>query len=340
MQIPPLLRAAIDETLNGHGFGDLQRDFQQLSAAYARGRGESSFVDSEKKVLAYIATRMPSIYVVLRAILGEIESRFPETPPRSLIDVGAGPGTVLWAASQIWETLCTVRLFDHSALFRNVGQRLVATSGHHLKEIISWEELDLRTQPLSLPASVSLPASADLVTASYVLGELSAPAQRTTVLSLWAATDRWLTLVEPGTPDGFRRILEARSLLLEQGAHIVAPCAAANDCPLPAHRWCHFTRRVERTRAQRAGKAATLGFEDEPYSFLICSKIPPPPIRGRVLSTPTVLKHEASIELCNNENKLTKITARKSSTPARYRELAKKYRWGDFVTELSETDPI
>jgi len=65
MQIPPLLRAAIDEALNGHGFGDLQRDFQQLSAAYARGRGEAPFVDSEKKVLAYIATRMPSIYVVV-----------------------------------------------------------------------------------------------------------------------------------------------------------------------------------------------------------------------------------------------------------------------------------
>ena len=338
MQIPPLLRAAIDETLNGHGFGDLQRDFQQLSAAYARGRGDAPFVDTEKKAIAYIATRMPSIYVVLRAILGEIESRFPETSPRSLIDVGAGPGTVLWAASEIWETFCTARLFDHSALFRNVGQQLIAASGHHLKEIISWEELDLRSQPLSIPAGVSGPASADLVTASYVLGELSASAQRASVMSLWDATDIWLTLVEPGTPEGFKRILAARSLLLEKGAHLVAPCAAANDCPLPADRWCHFTRRVERTRAQRAGKAATLGFEDEPYSFLICSKIAPPPVHGRVLSTPTVLKHEASIELCDSENKLTTITARKSFSPARYREFAKKYRWGDFVTELTGAD--
>lgn len=327
MQIPPQLSAAINEAIHGQSITALRRDFNDLSAAYARGRGPSPFVDSEDKVLAYIATRMPSMYVVLRSIFEELADRYPDTPPHSLIDVGAGPGTVLWAASQVWETLTSIRQFDNSTFFRAMGKQLLTTARHPLEQTVTWEELDLQHD------SPSFSGSADLVTASYVLGELSTSAQQNAIRSLWEIADRWIVLVEPGTPDGFRRLLSARDILLRQGAHLVAPCAGSLDCPLSSDRWCHFARRVERTRAQRSGKSATLGFEDEKYSFLVCSKTPAPPFRGRIVSPPTVLKHEVSVELCDADNHLTTITARKRESPETFRELAKKYRWGDFFLE-------
>lgn len=330
MHIPHKLRLAIDEVLTGSSTCTLHRNFTELARAYAHGRGETPFVESRDKVYAYIATRMPSIYVVLLAVFQEIATRCPTFAPTSLIDVGSGPGTVMWAVEEIWQTLSSLRLLDNNLLFRQVGQQLAASANHPLSAIASWEDINL------LDGGQKIEGAADLVTASYVLGELSAPAQERRILDLWHSTEQFLVLVEPGTPDGFRRILSARSLLLNAGASLFAPCAGTNDCPLSGERWCHFARRVERTRTQRSSKGGSLGFEDEKYSFLVVSRTATPPIFGRVVAPPTIFKHEATLYMCDSATTLVSITAKKKGSRDRFRAVTKELRWGDYVLGLPE----
>lgn len=56
-------------------------------------------------------------------------------------------------------------------------------------------------------------AGADLVLAGYALAELPQSALSRAVPALWAATKGVLVVVEPGTPDGYARILYCRDVL-------------------------------------------------------------------------------------------------------------------------------
>ncbi|MBM3571240.1 MAG: hypothetical protein FJX52_02610 [Alphaproteobacteria bacterium] len=64
------------------------------------------------------------------------------------------------------------------------------------------------------------------------MAELPADQVAVTTRALWKGADDILVLVEPGTPDGHRRILEGRTALVDDGATILAPCPYALPCPL------------------------------------------------------------------------------------------------------------
>src|SRR5690349_10640967 len=75
---------------------------------------------------------------------------------------------------------------------------------------------------------------ADLVIASYLVGELGDPERRDLVDASWARTRNMLVIVEPGTPAGYARIIAARAQLIASGAYVAAPCPHDRTCPLHA----------------------------------------------------------------------------------------------------------
>jgi len=96
---------------------------------------------------------------------------------------------------------------------------------------------------------VDVPA-ADLVTVSYVLGELT-DAQQRDLVARAAAAAGLLMIVEPGTPAGYARVIAARDQLVGLGHTVVAPCPHQEPCPLASGDWCHFGVRVNRTALHR-----------------------------------------------------------------------------------------
>ena len=62
--------------------------------------------------------------------------------------------------------------------------------------------------------------------------------------------------------------------LAAAGAHVIAPCPHAADCPLAAADWCHFAQRIERTKIHRSVKGAELGYEDEKFSYIAVARHP------------------------------------------------------------------
>jgi ribosomal protein RSM22 (predicted rRNA methylase) len=166
-----------------------------------------------------------------------------------------------------------------------------------------------------------------MVTLSYVLDELAPEALAPLIDRLWALTKGTLLIVEPGTPAGWSRILAARGRLAAAGAHLLAPCPHAGPCPLSPPDWCHFARRVARSRLHRLAKGGDVPWEDEKYIFIAAARQPGALPAARVLAPPRAGKGVVKLKLCDREGKVAERTVTKREGEA-YR-IARRLDWGD-----------
>src|ERR1700741_2456674 len=106
MQLPPSLRQAIDRELEGVALGDLAGAAQALSQRYRAETRDGRFhLNNGLAARAYLTTRMPATYAATSATFAAIIAAAPDFQPRSVLDIGAGPGTATWAAASFWGSL-------------------------------------------------------------------------------------------------------------------------------------------------------------------------------------------------------------------------------------------
>jgi ribosomal protein RSM22 (predicted rRNA methylase) len=261
------LRAAVDRALSGRRTADLAAAAAVLSERYRNERRDGRLhVESDDDALAYLAVRLPATYAALRASFAAIAEARPDFAPKTALDVGAGPGTALWAVADCWPALADALLVEASPAFRACGEALAHAA--------TLPRTTWRTADAAAAAFDGAPR--DLVTLAYVLNELAPEVRPALLRRLWQATTDTLVIVEPGTPAGWQRIVTARAALIEAGAHLLAPCPHAHACPLEQVStppdWCHFAVRVARSRLHRRAKAAELSWEDEKFSYLGVSR--------------------------------------------------------------------
>lgn len=230
----------------------------------------------------------------------------PGWEPRSLLDVGAGPGVATWAATEQWPSLAELTLVE-------VEPEMIA-AGRELLPDARWVPGDVRDAR----------GPADLVLVSYVLGELRDPI----AARLWEQAADTIAFVEPGTPAGYRRILDARAAVIEAGGYTVAPCPHDLPCPLPADDWCHFAVRLPRSKLHRRAKGVELGYEDEKYSYAVLSREPAPKAEARVIRQPQVRSGHVNLVTCEPDGIHARTASRKQG--ALYKE-ARGAAWGDTL---------
>src|SRR5215211_2369193 len=104
--LPGELNAAIAHMLHGVPAKSLARSVQALSTHYRGGdRRDQRAISSETKVLAYLTYRLPATYTAVTAALAAITERRPDLQPKGVLDAGAGPGTAMWAAAEVWPSV-------------------------------------------------------------------------------------------------------------------------------------------------------------------------------------------------------------------------------------------
>ena len=313
MELPAALRQAVDTALHGVSTRDLAAASDALSQRYRGEVRDGRFhVSDELTARAYLAARMPATYAAIRAALDAVAEIRPDFSPKSLLDFGAGPGTVLWAARDCFTDLEAATLIEASASMRKFGEAFAQESG---LARIAWHSDQTALAP------------SDLVTLAYVLDELEAPQRQALIGDLWSATTDTLLIVEPGTPAGWQRVLDARAWLLQQGAHVVAPCPHALGCPLVAPDWCHFSRRVSRSRAHLMAKGAEVPWEDEKFSYIAVSRKPATLPEARVIAPPRTGSGKAALKLCESDGKArTRLVTKRDGES--YRR-ARRVGWGE-----------
>jgi ribosomal protein RSM22 (predicted rRNA methylase) len=318
--LPAELKAALEARLQGVSRNEVAARAALISKTYRDGGG-SGAIASEADALAYALARMPATYAAVTASLNALVGIAPEFAPKSLLDVGAGPGTASWAAAEAFASLQSFTLLDANAALRALALDL-ARGSTRLRDV-SYVQGAARAGLADLEA-------ADLVVASYMIGEVSEAERGALVAQLWTKTRDTLLIVEPGTPAGAERIIASRRQLIAAGAHVAAPCPHDGACPLSPPDWCHFTQRLPRLRAHKQVKGAELPFEDEKFAYVALTRAPLARRPSRVLAQPDVSKVEVTAKLCTAGGlNVARIARRAKAAYA----AARRWRWGDAVEE-------
>ncbi|NYI06867.1 small ribosomal subunit Rsm22 family protein [Allostreptomyces psammosilenae] len=339
MNPPSDLRAAFEDVLSDVPTGRLAQEVERLIANY---RGDTPtdqpILRGGLDVVAYAAYRMPATYAAVRFALGQLQRSAADWAPATHVDVGGGTGAASWAVADAWPGLHRQTVLDWSEPALELGRRLARSADRPALRGASW-------QRRVIGPGLSLP-DADLVTVSYVLGELTA-AGREAVVAEAAARGRVVLVVEPGTPAGYERVREARDRLLAAGLTVLAPCPHDGACPIVAGRdWCHFAVRVNRSAVHRQLKGASLSYEDEKFSYVAACRTPVPARAaadaapaadastapaagpaGRVLRHPTIRKGMVGLRLCTAEEGIRPVNVTKRHGQL-YRE-ARDLAWGE-----------
>ncbi|MDT3398701.1 small ribosomal subunit Rsm22 family protein [Streptomyces sp. B1866] len=314
------LRAALDRLLEGVPPRQAARAVERLMASYRGPTPTGAPVLRDRAdAAAYAAYRMPATYEAVGAALAALRAAVPDWAPASHVDLGGGTGAAGWAVAAAWpegERATTVLDWAEPALA--LGRELARDAACQALRGARW-------QRQALAAGPALPEGTDLVTVSYVLGELDAGGRRAVVDA--AARAQVVVLVEPGTPEGYLRVREARERLVAAGLRVVAPCPHSDACPVvPGADWCHFAARVARSSLHRRVKGGSLPYEDEKFSYVVAARWQAPAAAGRVVRRPRIAKGQVLLELCTPDG-LRRETVTKRLGPV-YRA-ARDTGWGD-----------
>ena len=317
---PPALLRALEGVTSGVRLGKLREAAQRLSVTYRQGLDARSPVPAWADIdrLAYVGARMPATYRATLAALTELRSRCPQLHVESLLDVGAGPGTSLWAAAAVFDGLSRATLFEPDAGMVALARRLLKGSALDARVDTTW-----RTDTVG---RVPVAERHDLVVAAYLLTELEADQRAAVVESAWLACGSAVVFIEPGSVDGFRNVIDARQRLLDLGARVVAPCPHERPCPLPPGDWCHFAARLNRTPLQRQLKGGVLAYEDEKYAFVATTRGLGERSAARVIRRPRASAGRVTLHVCAQDG-LRELMVTRSHRDD-YRR-ARKARWGD-----------
>ena len=320
--LPAELKAALDTKLHGLSRSDAAARASLISRTYRDGGG-SGAIQSEIDALAYALARMPATYAAVAASLNALGEIKPDFAPKTLLDVGAGPGTASWAAAETFASLQAFSLLDSNDALRKLALDLARGSARLTR--LDYAKGDAQ-------AALAAAEPADLVVASYMIGEVAEAMRAELGRLLWSKTRDTLLIVEPGTPAGYARIIGLRGQLIAAGAHVAAPCPHDGTCPLVAPDWCHFSQRLPRLRAHREIKGAELPFEDERFSYVALTRSAGPKRLPRVLAQPVAGKAGISAKLCTADGVFTHSVPRRDK--AAYAR-ARRWRWGDAAMDES-----
>ena len=322
--LPAELKVSLDARLHGLSRNEAAGRAAAISKNY-RGGGGSGTIRSETDALAYALARMPATYAAVIASLNAFSEIRPDFAPASLLDIGAGPGTATWAAAEAFSSLHHFTLLDANDALRTLALEL------------NRDSTRLRGVTYAAGQARHLlgnAEAADLVIASYMIGEIGDAERQTLAVQMWAKTRDTLVVVEPGTPAGYARIIALRAQLIAAGAHVAAPCPHDGSCPLAAPDWCHFTQRLQRSRAHKQLKAAELPYEDEKFSYVALTRAAVERRPARVLAQPKVTKIAVTAKLCTDGGVLPATVPRRDKAGySRFR----KFDWGDAIFEFGKS---
>src|SRR3954465_8236720 len=154
--LPDDLHTAIARALAAVPPARWVREAQLLSERYRAPRTaqQAPLATGELQALGYAALILPATYAQLRGALAATAARIPGWAPATMLDLGSGPGTALWAATAQWPSLRTLAAWEREPALISLGLSLARASQAQAIRSATWERVDLRVfERASAPTS-------------------------------------------------------------------------------------------------------------------------------------------------------------------------------------------
>jgi SAM-dependent methyltransferase len=256
-------------------------------------------MDDPRLLGAYLLFYWPVSYAQARSALSELDRR-----PRSVLDLGSGPGPLSFAALDAGAREITAA--DRSRPALELARALA---------IEASEPLSTRDWSPERP----LPEGKfDLILMGHVLNELFQGDVEKRAALLESVLARLgpggsLLVLEPALRETSRALLQVRDLLVSRGYPVRAPCLFRGPCPalVKGSDWCHAERRWRMPPVLEAiAKAAGLHKESLKMSYLVLGPKcdawaePPPGRLFRIVSEPLEGKGRQRFMGCGPEGRV------------------------------------
>lgn len=322
MELPVSLKEKINKKAEGKKQAELLEISKEISDKYINKSGRGNrLVTKDEEALVYSIVRMPATYGAVYTSLNWSLENFDEEL-NSVLDVGAGTGAASWAVSECLHKELKITCLEREDAMLNLGKEYMQNESVSLTNAI-WIKQDV--------SNTEIKEKADLVISSYMLNELSDENRLQAVQKLWNATNKLLLIIEPGTPESFKKMKRIREYLIECGGNVIAPCVHNQKCELPENDWCQFTCRISRSKLHKILKGGDSPFEDEKFFYLAISKdekITTKKEFSRVLRHPKIETGKITLKLCGSNGIEEKMITKKQKDLFK---MARKIESGDIL---------
>jgi ribosomal protein RSM22 (predicted rRNA methylase) len=308
------------------------RSANSLSSKYRAERITPNFnyIKDFHDALGYLALRASSTYSQIYGALQSVRELNPNWKPESILDLGSGPGTAIWAAEELFPSLNNAIAVERDKNFINSGQE-IAQSLNNIK--VEWQQTDLSK---SLP---KLYESFDLIIIANVLNEMDKDGLEKTVNFVKNHCNGIIIIIEPGTPYGYEVITAAENKLHNPQLTLIAPYIKntfidSSDVNfIQRIKRPDFQKRVRQTqRKKELDKTKLLppsDWEESKYYYIAYSKFKSElfPTK-RLLDKPKQYKPFMEIKVLTKDGIKTEQILKRDKLNYR---LAKKAKWGDVL---------
>lgn len=315
----------------------------RLSKKYMNQRKGSadSYIADPLDVAAYFALRAPATFAQIYGALSQTCQLFPTWQPKTMLDLGAGTGSGLWAARQVFASIDDYTAVERDAHCARYGRELAKVIEHTHR----WIEKDLaRTAALPQESQESY----DLVILSSVLNECTPETLRTILAYAWKRCAGVLLIIEPHATYGYATIADAQQYTksISEEENLVAPYI---DGQFVADESIYFSQRITRPeflrmiRQEQRKQSATTGgsvlaasdWEECGFYYLAYSRQQPEILpQGRIASPTVVHKGYLERSILTHEGVVQNSVQKRDKEAFR---LAKKQRWGDLIFQTGFT---
>lgn len=318
MDLPIEIKRYIENELNTISKNELQNNAKNISINYRTNEGEGKrLLKSEEEAVAYAISRMPATYgAVYNSLKHSLEIYNQNI--KTVADLGAGTGAGSIAVNELLDVE-KIECFEREDAMQRIGKKIF-DNYDNLSERATWNEFDICKDEIN--------EKYDLVVVSYMLNEISDDKKDIIIEKLWKIFDKMLLIVEPGTMQGYKNIINAKKKLIEKGGRIVAPCRS-NECKLPENDWCNFSCRVQRTKIHKELKEGNVPYEDEKYIYIAVTKEKIKDTdKKRILRHPMIYSGFVKLKVCGKDE-IKEITITKKDKEKF--KVARKAEAGDLI---------
>lgn len=329
--LPLPIQQAITKLFADAGSNAWMRRAQLLHQRYRQqeeNKQQRHVVDA-LDALAYLGLRAAATYSQIWGAVDAVCEIIPSWQPTTLLDLGCGAGSGIWALADLLPSLTHATAVDQSADFLQLGQKILNAAQEPLT--VTWQQANIRQSTQQGTATY------DVVLLANVLNELNERQRAELVAAAFQRCNALLLIIEPGTPVGSGIVQQVAKQLTPTGT-LLAPYLGNH---FVQEEWLHFPQRftrpdfVRRLRQEmRDSSLMASDWEEAKYSYVAIGKLPPEVTPwARVIGPPQLMKGYIEVPLLTATSRLQAKVFKRDKQPYVY---AKKLRWGQTVQQRQD----